>query len=587
MDSDISEQMRFPIQGPPHVSSIRRVLNAVGCLLAFPIFWVTTVGSRWPVTLDLIITIILTELNRFNNQRRRAKLHNQQTQVSKKTDIETAMSDTQSPNINLQSMAAVVGWREHPPVFKQALESYRAAKGCAFVLIGIDGDEEEDIDMVRVFEEVFPEQSRVLHVLDPLGEIAHGVRDKNFSIRQDQGECDDIALQHCIRLAKAILQQENIQFWGPDRVRYLCIRQRHLHKKAIMFTTFIFSIVIADILDIEFLWSSDSDTFVRPNTIEDTISTIAVDPKIGGASSGLILHNEDQTIFTKLASVVYWSELYLSRSMPAPTATSDCQSGPSTLFRINALPPILLPWYLQTLFGKRMIINEDRHLTTNLLARGWGVVFASDVLSITDTPVTLSGWLKQQVRWARATHIESIFQPRVYYMSHPLLFWAAVRREAFPLLGAVAVTFYFLTAKQITRLFLHDMIARYILSSTYNLLRNPDRLKYSSYRWIVPGILFYHIPLPAIHVWSLMTLSADGWGTSMRSSAERAKRHGMWQSWWDVGFFVIWMAVLGGSTARFLGTHYELDPGYISMSVVFSSLALGLMVWWMIIHRAG
>ncbi len=33
-----------------------------------------------------------------------------------------------------------------------------------------------------------------------------------------------------------------------------------------------------------------------------------------------------------------------------------------------------------------------------------------------------------------------------------------------------------------------------------------------------PDIFFYYVPLPAIHVWSMLTLTADGWGTSMRAS---------------------------------------------------------------------
>ncbi|EWZ79145.1 hypothetical protein FOWG_16662 [Fusarium oxysporum f. sp. lycopersici MN25] len=57
-----------------------------------------------------------------------------------------------------------------------------------------------------------------------------------------------------------------------------------------------------------------------------------------------------------------------------------------------------MPWYMQKVFGKRMIVNEDRHLTTNLLVRGWGVVFASDVLTVAETPTSVTRWLRQQIR---------------------------------------------------------------------------------------------------------------------------------------------------------------------------------------------
>jgi hyaluronan synthase len=243
-------------------------------------------------------------------------------------------------------------------------------------------------------------------------------------------------MQYCIELAKGILVQHNLRIEAPDGVRHLCLKQRHMHKKGIMFTTYVFSLVIADILGVEFLWSSDSDTIVFPDSLERTINTIAADPDAGGASSGLVVHNSQETMVTKLASAVYWGELYLTRSTPACAGTSDCQSGPSTAFRLAALPDILVTWYLQKALGKRMIVNEDRHLTTNLLLRGWKVMFASDVLTATDTPTTMARWLKQQVRWARATHIESLLHPRVYATSHPLLFYGMAKREFGPAIGA-------------------------------------------------------------------------------------------------------------------------------------------------------
>ena len=175
---------------------------------------------------------------------------------------------------------------------------------------------------------------------------------KQSGLKADEAECHQIAIRHCIQLARTILEQEKVYFYGPNRVQQLCIRQRHMHKKGIMFTTFVFSLVIADMLGVEFLWSSDSDTLVLPDSLERSVDSIAADPKIGGASSGLIVHNEDETAVTSLASTVYWGELYLTRSSPAAAATSDCQSGPSSVFRLAALPAILAPWYLQTVFGR-------------------------------------------------------------------------------------------------------------------------------------------------------------------------------------------------------------------------------------------
>ena len=176
----------------------------------------------------------------------------------------------------------------------------------------------------------------------------------------------EATIAHCCRLAREILSEHDLDLGEAGGITRLCLFQPHLHKKGIMFSAFIFSIVIAEMLGIEYLWSSDSDTIIMPDSLRSTIETIAGDPHVGGGSSGLIVHNENDTVTTKLGSVVYWSELYMTRSTSTASGTSDCQSGPSTAFRVCALPAVLYPWYTQTVLGHRMVVNEDRHLTTNL-----------------------------------------------------------------------------------------------------------------------------------------------------------------------------------------------------------------------------
>ena len=165
----------------------------------------------------------------------------------------------------------------------------------------------------------------------------------------------EATIAHCCQLAREILLDHDLRLGHPGGVTKLCLFQPHLHKKGIMFTGFIFSIVISEIIDVEYLWSSDSDTIVLPDSLQSTITTIAGDPHVGGASSGLIIHNENDSVTAKLASAVYWTELYVARSTTTASGTSECQSGPSTAFRVCALPAILYPWYTQTVLGHRMV----------------------------------------------------------------------------------------------------------------------------------------------------------------------------------------------------------------------------------------
>lgn len=209
----------------------------------------------------------------------------------------------------------------------------------------------------------------MIHVDKPLGEIANAVRASEKTSRRklgeviDEDEINQIAMERCKQVARRALEEHlgDRPLSGPDGIKQLLVYQRHMHKKGIMFTVLVFSIVLADLLGVEFVWSSDSDTIVLPESLDGTISTVAGDHTIGGASSGLVVHNAADAVVTKLASTIYWCELYLTRSMPGSMAVSDCQSGPSAVFRLSAISPILIRWYNQRVFGKRMVrvFRED------------------------------------------------------------------------------------------------------------------------------------------------------------------------------------------------------------------------------------
>lgn len=102
---------------------------------------------------------------------------------------------------------------------------------------------------------------------EPLGEVANAVREREIASRRklghviDDEEVDEIAMRTCISIARYKLEEVlgDLPLTGPDGIKQLLVKQRHLHKKGIMFTVFIFSIVIADLLGIEIIWSSDCE----------------------------------------------------------------------------------------------------------------------------------------------------------------------------------------------------------------------------------------------------------------------------------------------------------------------------------------
>ncbi|GLA53099.1 hyaluronan synthase 3 [Aspergillus niger] len=515
------------------VTLAEQTFNFLGCIVAAVVYFYGLMYLKQPLTFDMIVSIILAEYCRWRNSQRR-RYAAQQEENGSLGLAEKGKSSEQ----RLDCVAAVVGYREEPTLWKRALESYSQAQNCRFLLICIDGDAEEDREMVEVFQDVsgyplsvlhvftfidqvYAETSALMHLDIPLAEIAMQIDRARSSKTTDA----DIIAQ-CCSVARGALEKSGINLTGEKAISRLCVSQPHMHKKGVMFTSFIISLVLSDILDIEFLWTSDSDSIVMPDTLTRTMATCAADPGIGGASTALTIHNKDETAITQLGNAVYLNELYLARSFTGAAAANDCQSGPSAAFRFSAVSGELLAWYKQSVLGHWMVVNEDRHLTTRLLLKGWRVVFASDVMTATESPTTFRRWLLQQ-----------------------------------------------------------DYSHRLALTISYLVFRNPYRPTMKEWMWSLPAHLFYHVPLPAIQVWSFLTVLHDSWGTTMRANKE-VKHSKLRLKIWEVGFFVFWMAILGGASGRYIAT--SLMPGSVDVVAFILGGVVSVLIvggWWMVVAK--
>jgi hyaluronan synthase len=155
-------QLRLPsfhCRGP-YVSRIRQFFNFLGCLFILPVYYFITGCTSFPLTTDLMISIFVAEYNRWANERRRETL-NDASPSSPSTpaeDVEkaplTSLPSSRCSDEVTRCMAAIVGYREDPDLFYRALESYKTTDGLAFTLVGVDGDQAPDMDMVRVFQMV-------------------------------------------------------------------------------------------------------------------------------------------------------------------------------------------------------------------------------------------------------------------------------------------------------------------------------------------------------------------------------------------------------------------------------------------------
>ncbi|KAM3069290.1 hypothetical protein ACMFMG_010797 [Clarireedia jacksonii] len=553
----------------PVVPSVgRQIFNTILCVTVFFIVfrYLRRYVSFFPVTIESIWQIGLAEINRRKNVERVRKLEQSLSQA----DVEKGIQE--KGDVAARCLASVVGYREEANLWRRALQSYLDSPGLEIMLIGIDGDHDGDMEMVSVAQQVFPDLLKI-HIDEPYGPLAVSIaqnyvsrelyNEKSLDSKWNTVDPDNIPqelLEASHKYAFRIVYEKAVntlrEHGALDPIlskslRAICLYQPHKCKKDIMFTNMVFSLALGNANNIEYLWTSDSDTIVFPDTLYQTIGCMSADPLIGGSCSALSIHNDKENAIAALGSAAYWSELAITRGQTGAVDAVDCQPGPCAAFRLIALEPILLPWYTQTSIGVKTVVNEDRHLTTNLLLRNWKVTFNTSALAATDTPTTLIRWLLQQQRWARATHIETFQYPQIYSIHGAILFVTAMRRFYGPLIIGVFTIRYVFTGYSVHTYSLLDLFFRIALCTSYNFWCNKSHV--NSIKYLVLSQIFYQLPLPGIMFWSVVTVLEGGWGTSMRNQTEQKKnRHAAWDNLWSTSAVVVWMGFVGAAVARFV-----------------------------------
>jgi hyaluronan synthase len=129
----------------------RQLLNTVLCLATFTAIFLyfRRCVYLFPITFESVWQISLAEVNRRKNVRRVRLL--EQTHAA--ADEEKG---TRGRLPAVRHLASVVGYREEPNLYRKCLQSYRGSPGLEIMVVGIDGDHDGDMEMVRIAEEVGP-----------------------------------------------------------------------------------------------------------------------------------------------------------------------------------------------------------------------------------------------------------------------------------------------------------------------------------------------------------------------------------------------------------------------------------------------
>ena len=118
--------------------NMHNLKHAVMIALVFPVLMVAIL-QQWIFTFDLVLRIILAEQNSYLNKSRRLR----------RGFAHAIGKDKLTPII-----ASVIGHREDHLVFERCLSSYKSQFQAGILVVGVDGLDNEDADMVRVHEKV-------------------------------------------------------------------------------------------------------------------------------------------------------------------------------------------------------------------------------------------------------------------------------------------------------------------------------------------------------------------------------------------------------------------------------------------------
>jgi poly-beta-1,6-N-acetyl-D-glucosamine synthase len=133
----------------------------------------------------------------------------------------------------------------------------------------------------------------------------------------------------------------------------------------------------------------DADTVLAPGAVAAVLGYFS-DPKVGGVSFNLKVHNERATVTTRFQAIEYSIAVSAGKRMADALGILPNVSGAAGAFRRTALEQV---------GGQDIEVAEDAALSMKLRDAGWQLRFAPDAIAYTNAPETMVSLLLQRLRW--------------------------------------------------------------------------------------------------------------------------------------------------------------------------------------------
>lgn len=264
-------------------------------------------------------------------------------------------------------VACCIGYQETEENWRACLRSYKAhANHCKTYIVALDGSIEENSPMAEIFQEEFGMENggHVISYEQPLGHM-YDTFIKTFRKFNDGRKDDggDTAKSYAFKRTydyvrgRVLTRVEDIAKLAnkDDVLPAIMVLQPHVGLKAIRFAAFVTSMVVADILDVDFMWSSDSDTRIAADCIENIVAALIGDESAGAGSASISVCDRDSSLFNKVYGGHYQNEDHLRWSAGGCIRKSGNCQGPATCFRVKAIKEVVGDWYMQRIAGERVV----------------------------------------------------------------------------------------------------------------------------------------------------------------------------------------------------------------------------------------
>ncbi|KAH8641941.1 glycosyltransferase family 2 protein [Alternaria alternata] len=340
-----------------------------------------------------------------------------------------------------------------------------------------------------------------------------------------------------------------------NRRSTVCFAQPHTNVRGIRFAAWILSLVIAEANDIHYIWSSDSDTTVIGNCIQEAVKILEGASNMGGISTAISVQRAPKSTAALLAWTQHRCLIYLDAAFTASIGHSSCLTGPSTLYRAEALAQAIMFWYLANDASDgsspRMMANDDNQITTCLGRLGWKRGYLTDYHVQTCAPGSLLDWIRQQCRWNRAYNHERFNHFWYSVDQGPLYLWWIVRDEVYDAMF-MANLLCLICGMPLYAPYLSEWVAYFVAQPLYNYVRSPETERRFSDLLSLPWlVVLHHLSIQFVHVWSTLTPFEDVDNTP---AGERGSAAKVALSARDIAY-MSWITITGLFSVRLAAKH--------------------------------